>query len=248
MRVVVAVCCLLALVTPGAGAQESPLRIELFGSRASPSAVYDKTVTYTPPPGSTYTGGTSLERLTLESAPSIGLRGAYRLGVLWTVGAEVAWGASDYHYFSRSESGPSFSEEEFHGSAAIASLLVTAQRPIITGVSGMRIDALLLGGLQRLNVHESPSFCTPPSSGIPACSAPERWQGVYDVPSIGGGLALGRSLTPRLALRSRAMYSIGRANTSRFWTDLVPELDQYEADRSHRVGVLQLSLGLEMGL
>jgi hypothetical protein len=248
MRLLVVSCCLLGLAARGADAQASALSIEPFGAYVSPGAIYDKTITFVPPPGSFVVAGTSTDRLTVESTRAIGVRGAYRLGAAWTASAEASWGLSDYHYFSRSESGPSFSEEEFHGSAAVASLLVTASRTIVATPAGMRVDALILSGVQRLNVIEGPSYCPPPSLGIPVCSTPERWQGVYSVPSIGGGLAISRDLTPRLGLRSRATYTVGRADTSRFWTDLLPDFDAYEADRSHRLGVLQLSLGLGIGL
>jgi hypothetical protein len=50
-----------------------------------------------------------------------------------------------------------------------------------------------------------------------------------------------------MALDFRGIYSIGRADTRSFWTDLQPALDQYEADRSHWLRVTQLSLGLEIG-
>jgi hypothetical protein len=246
MRLLVRSLGLLALCSSVAAAQDTHFSVDPFLTVAIPTAIYDKTTIYP--------NGSNVERLSLGVTPVFGVRLGYRLGGAWSVAVEGAYGTSSYRYHTldayQSPGGPVGSETWQWGSGDLTSLSVSVARRVLELSNGVHLDALALGGVHRLGVDKDPAFCPPPSAGgIPTCSSAQRWQRRYDVPSVGTGLAVSWSVSPRIGVRARTAYSLGRADTEAgFWTKLIPQSAQYEKDRSHLVQVFQLSAGVGIGL
>jgi hypothetical protein len=226
----------IALASHGAGAQRSGFGVGALFSYVLPDPIYDKTTLGA-------TGDLQLDRLSLGAAPAIGARIAYRFGEVWAVSAEASRGSASYEYLVVTP----FSQSRRTGGGSVSTMLLSVDRTVAR-TGDLRLGALLQGGVQRLTVNRDPVVCLPPSLGTPSpCAPAQPWQQAYHVPSVGGGFAVRAQLGERMALDFRGIYSIGRANTRSFWTDLQPALDQYEADRSHWLRVTQLSVGLEIG-
>ena len=162
----------------------------------------------------------------------------------WTVRAEASHASSSYVYRYDSRA----VQEERRGNGAVTTLQASAARALVHTANGTRVEASLVGGVQRLSVQQSPP-CGPPAMSQPPCLfSAEDWQRTYTVPF--GGVAVGTShpISARLAGDARVSYTLGRANTEAFWVDLLPQYDAYEADRHHWLRTVSATLGLTIGL
>ena len=234
-----------ALSAPSARAQQPRLTIAPFVSRTDPSAIYDHATTFTGPGGAP---GTSVERLGVKPATTFGATATFRVAGPWILAAHVATGSSDYHYFQRDESGGLFSQSEQWGDAEVrtASLSVGRRFDALAGLT--YLDLFAGGSLQRLSVRSAPGCGAPPgppSNGSPGTTfGCDAWHRSYSMPGAIGGAQLYRRLTSHFGIHLGGSYSFSRADTKAFWTDLLPQYDQYEAPKSHQVRASQIFLGL----
>jgi hypothetical protein len=226
----------IALVAAAAGAQHPGLGVGGFFSYVLPDPIYEATT-----PG--LIGDQQLDHVTLRATPVIGVRVTALRDERWTVAAEAAYGSTKYDYVIRMP----FDQYIRTADGSVVTMLLSIDRTVAR-TDGLRLGALLQGGIHRLAVNPDPVICVSPAPS-PACpGVAPAWQRAYNVPSVGGGITLETRLGDRMTLDFRGTSSLGRADTRSFWTDLPPSLDQYEADRSHWLRVTQLSAGLEIGL
>ena len=228
-------------------AQQPRLTIAPLVGRADPSSIYDHTIVF-PPASSGGSPVTSVERLSVNPATTVGATVDFRVGASWVLSARASRGSSKYEYFQRDESGGLVSQNEERGPAEVTSAALTLGRrfdavPLLT-----YLDLFAGGSLQVLNVRPFPGCGAPPpppSAGVVTvpfgCDA---WHHRYSAPGVIGGAQLHRRIAEHWGFHGGGSFSLSRADTKVFWTDLLPQYDQYEAPKSHRLHAVQWSLGL----
>lgn len=198
-------------------------------------------------------------RLSLDGVLTAGARVAVPVGGRWTVSADGAYGTTEFEF--RRQVGAYRGEELLNGSQGSSTMeaslttfaLGVARHFAIPGISA-EAEAGIGAALQHFRLERPECRTAPPSVGFPgfACEGtlllePPRWEKSYNVPGATGHLLLRRRITPRLGIEGRAAYTVGRANTESFYTDLLPELDRYEATKRTNVRTTQLSAGVSVG-
>ena len=235
------------LVTAAANAQPR-FTIGPMVSYARVSPVYDHTVNWPPING----GPTATERtrLGVDAATTFGLFAEVRLPGAWTVGFDALRGSSDYEYHWRMGSSGLASEEWRRGSAELTAYSARVGRALPLPRNFATLVVSVGGALQRVNVKGYPP-CQPPTPSLPPspglCGS-EKWQRSYGVPSATTSLQLRRKLVGRTELQIGGSFAAGQANTSAFWTDLLPEYDAFEAKKTQSIRTSQLRMALGIGL
>jgi hypothetical protein len=241
----IALACALAAPI---GAQEPRLTVAPLVGRTDPSAIYDHTAVYPP-----LTGGrqstTSLERLSVRPATSIGADVDFRITRSWVLSAMATRGSSTFQYIQRDEAGGLISESTEQGPAVVTSAALTIGRRLDVLPFLTYVDLYAGGALDMLDVQAGPGCgapAPPPSNGGPylppiGC---EDWHHRYSAPGIIGGAQLHRRLAEHWGVHAGGSYAMSRVNTRAFWLDLLPQYDQYEAPKSHRLHAVHLSLGV----
>jgi hypothetical protein len=246
MRTPVLAMVVVALVGWPAFAQDGRVSFELTAGRGTTSDIFHQDLAYT---DGTLAGGRSSTWLTVAGASFGSARVAYRAAGPWLLIAEVMDGSTEYHYAQRFTSGTGSFMDDRWGGARRRAFGVGVGRRTMLGVVPLSIQPELGFALHQLRVG-SQVECLPtaPSlGGSPSCIPSQRWERTYSAPSVQGGLSLGYSILPRVAVQLHGQYAVGRASTEEgFYQDLLPQYDWMEAPKTQTIRTFQLSGGLRI--
>ena len=220
-----------------------------------PTPIFEHTVVFPTDPGITAT--TEHQRLRVHPARVLGGRFGFALTPGWVLYAEgTSSGTTAMDYLDRGDAGPGvFSESRFFRPATFQTLELGAERFFHFATRLPTVGVKLGAGSYRFAISRNPIPCivlpptvfssTPPQPTL-VCQAPGPWASHYNIASAVAGLVVRQSIGSHVAMELEGKGSAGNANTSSFFVDLIPQFDQFEAPKSHRVNTTQLSLGVSV--
>jgi hypothetical protein len=214
-----------------------------------PTPIFENTVVFPSTPG--FLPGTEHQRLRVHPARVLGGRVGFALTPGWKLyagGTRSATTALDW--LDRVDLTVGFvSESRSFRSATFHTWELGAERLFHLATRFPTVGVKLGAGAYRFAISRNPIPCvvlpnTPPPGAV--CPAADPWASHYNIVSAVAGLVVRQSLGSHVAMELEGKGSTGNANTSSFFVDLPPQLDQFEAPKTHRVNTTQISLGISV--
>lgn len=196
-----------------------------------PTPIFEHTAAF--PGGGGFAASTEHQRLRVHPARVLGARLGFAVMPGWNLYAEGTKSATtDLDYLDRVDATAGvFSETRDFTFASFQTWELGAEKLFHLANRFPEVGVKLGAGSYRFNLNRT--------TGNP-------WVSHYNITSAVGGLVIKQSIGRHVAMELEGKGSTGNANTSSFFVDLLPQFDQFEAPKSHRVNTTQLSVGVSL--